>query len=544
MRPIELNFRPFHILTSSERRSPDLQFAMQRFVLLLALLVAIAATSAVLFIDQIPLGVPGEWTWLRVEWTPETTVAAVFAAGAGFVYVGFSLLGVWRMGRAGTLERAGWLAALVVIAFAWLGVTLDAVPVPHGYSRVPWVLYYPRSSGYFWQARYDVEDAKSFLAGYEELMAEGDYLHIGTHPPGLTLGYFGLLRLCESFPALTDALVEAQPPSLSNAFSILQETSPTRGRTLDDQDVACLWLAALLTQLAAVATCVVLYFLARRHHDRATSWITACLWPLVPAVAVFFPKSDVLYALPAVTAAWLWMTACDRQSPLRALASGVVLWSGMMLSLAFVTVAALLGVMSLWEVGTRMKLTEYGRRPFLSVKVVLLAAIGFLAPTFALTGLADVNLFNVWQLNFTNHGQFYEHNSRTWEAWLKVNPLEFATAVGLPLVVTAFWGIVRMLRFGQLSTARGSAAASLLCVWGLLWLSGKNMGEAARLWILIMPWVALTAASAFSGESDDSSEAPPGTALLAGTVLTFQLAAAIMTILRIDGFHFLELLES
>jgi hypothetical protein len=517
---------------------------MSRFLLILALILAVAVTAAILYAEQIPLGVPGEWTWSRVELTSELGIAAAFSATAGFVYVGFCLLGLWRIGRAGGIERAGWLLALVAMGFAWLGVTLDAIPAPHGYSRVPWVLYYPRSSGYFWQARHDVEDAKSFVAGYEELMAEGDFLHIGTHPPGLTLGYLALLRLCESNPPLTETLVEAQPPSLRNAFSILGQTSPRSGHALGAPDVACLWLAALLTQLSAVATCIVLYFLARRHHDRPTSWITACLWPLIPAVAVFFPKSDVLYAFPAVTAAWLWLTACDRQSPLRALASGIVLWIGMMFSLAFLSVAALLGIMSLWEMGTRMQLTEYGRRPFLSIKVLVLGAIGFCAPTLALMALADVNLFNVWRLNYSNHAQFYVENTRTWETWLKVNPIEMAFAVGLPLVVTALWGVGRLLRSGQLSTAKGSAAMSFLCIWGLLWLSGKNMGEAARLWILIMPWVALTAASAFSGDSNDSADAPPGRTLLAGSVLTAQLAVAIITILLIDGFHFAELLAS
>lgn len=519
---------------------------MERTILRVALVLAVGVTAAVLLTDRLPLGVPGEWTWSRVELTRELAISGLLPLAAGVIYVGFALLGALRIGRAGTTERGAWLVTLVVVAFGWLGGALDSVPPPHGYSRVPWVLYYPRSSGYFWQARYDVEDAKTFLAGYEDLLAERDVLHIGTHPPGLTLSYFGLLHLCRSFPSLTDAVLRLQPPGVREGFRLLQEMSQPGEHPLEPADTACLWLAALLTQLAAVSTCVVLYFLARRHFDRRAAWFTACLWPLVPAVAVFFPKSDVVYAFPAVTSAWLWLSACDRQSPLRALGSGIVLWIGMMLSLAFLTVLALLGVMSLWEVRTRTRVTEYGRPRFLSFKILVLAAIGFLVPTIALAVFADVNLFNVWAWNYSNHALFYEEYERNWQAWLKVNPLELAFAVGLPVAVTAVWGIGRLLRSGEWSTARGSAAMSFLCVWGLLWLSGKNMGEAARLWILLMPWVVLAAGGAFANEAE--AEAAETTGLprrwrsLPAWVLIAQLAAALMTILRVDGFHFAELL--
>jgi len=32
-------------------------------------------------------------------------------------------------------------------------------------------------------------------------------------------------------------------------------------------------------------------------------------------------------------------------------------------------------------------------------------------------------------------------------------------------------------------------AGPLVIVWGLLWLTGKNSGEAARIWILFLPWL-------------------------------------------------------
>jgi hypothetical protein len=37
-------------------------------------------------------------------------------------------------------------------------------------------------------------------------------------------------------------------------------------------------------------------------------------------------------------------------------------------------------------------------------------------------------------------------------------------------------------------------ALSLFATWAALWLSGKNMGEAARLWCFLTPWFVIGAA--------------------------------------------------
>jgi methylthioxylose transferase len=513
---------------------------MDRLLARCALVLAVAGTAVVLLSDRIPLGVSGEWTWDRIPLEPASRLAALVALLAGAIYVGFATLGAVRMERAGRLERRAWLLALVGVAFAWLYVALDAIPAPHGYARVPWVLYYPRSSGYFWQARYEVEDASAFLAGYEDLLAEGDYLHIGTHPPGLTLGYYGLLKLFSPYPPLTAAVLSTQPAGAGDSVATIRESPLAGVPPLTSNDEACLWLALLLTQLAAALAALGIYGLAVRNVDRRTAWMAACLWPLVPAVAVFLPKSDVLYAFPAVSAAWLWMSACDRGSILRATLTGLMLWLGMFLSLAFLTIIALIGVMSVWEALTRP--AEVRTRPFLQWHLIVGALVGFAAPTLAIWYFAELNLLHVWQQNLTNHAQFYEHNVRTYSDWLLVNPLELAMAVGLPLALAAALGSWRVARSGLL-TPRSAPAVAFVLVWGALWLSGKNMGEAARLWILIMPWVVLMAAPALAPLAGPEGVSPERSKTCGVWLLIAQCLVLVMTILRVDGFHFGQLLH-
>ena len=251
---------------------------MNARVLGLALLGMVAATGLLLWGTSIPLGVPGEWTWPRLPMTAETVVGACGALIAGFLYVGFVLWGRRGIDGRGRVAVAGQLLMLVAAAFAWLWTVQQCVPPPADLGKVPYVLFYPRSSGYFWQARHEVTDTAHFLAHYEDLLAEEDFLHIGTHPPGLTLGYRGLLVMCESSPGLCEVVLATCPHSVSESLQTITILSAQSGQTVTTADQAVLWLAALITLLAAAATTAGIYVLVRRHFDRTAAWTAAGLW--------------------------------------------------------------------------------------------------------------------------------------------------------------------------------------------------------------------------------------------------------------------------
>ena len=124
------------------------------------------------------------------------------------------------------------------------------------------------------------------------------------------------------------------------------------------------------------------------------------------------------------------------------------------------------------------------------------AAIGWAIPVGSVA-LGRVNLLRVWSWNYRNHAGFYEHYTRTYWKWLLVNPIELAFALAAPLVLAAVLGIAfRELRAGWRRRAAGPYWC-LTAVWVLLWLSGKNMGEAARLWLILMPWAVWLSAGYF-----------------------------------------------
>ncbi len=515
----------------------------------------VVVTWLLLWATTIPLGVPGEWTWPRIAGEADQSIGLLWALTIGTTYVAFVVWGSHRIDHSSRPSAAACLLLLVSAGFAWLWTVQECVSGPANLAKVPYVLFYPRSSGYYWQAWHDGESPSEFLQSYEALLAEQDYLHIGTHPPGLTLGYYGLLSLCNSSPGLSKFVLATCPASASESLATIGALSAQSGMPLSSGDAAALWLASLLTMFAAAGTIGGIYVLVRRHCSAGTSWLVAGLWPLVPAVGMFHPKSDTLFPFIAVTTTACWMRACDRRSLSRAMAAGCLLWMGMLLSLAFATIALLLVVMTLFEWfavphrRTTLSASEVQPPSSLRERLLLLAvgAVGMVVPTLLMAARYDINLINVWQWNLANHALFYDHNPRTWWAWLLESPWELAFSVGLPVSAVALHSLWRLKQSSQWATERASLSLAFIAVWGLLWLSGKNMGEAARLWLLLMPWVVMMTSTTIEQLRSLTPRDRPASGWWQSPttwLLATQMGVCVLTVLRIDGFHFAEMLTS
>ena len=490
----------------------------------------VAATAWLLWGTALPLGIPGEWTWVRLGWEADLPWNLVLTAPAAIAYLAAVFYGSRRLEFAGRAEAMTWVAGLGIAAFAWLWLVQEAGPTPQRLSKGPFVLFYPQSSGYFFKVRYESPALRPFLSGYEQLMAEGDVLHVGTHPPGLFLLFFGLRDACQASPALTDLVLATQPESaqLANESVVENSAASHPPRSVTRSDLAALWLAYLLAQALVAGVVWPLYGLLRRTQTRPVAFLLAAFWPLVPAAAIFLPKSDAAYAGLAVAWLWCWLTAVDRESWGRAATAGALAWCSLLCSLAFLPVFLMGAAAALLE-----PVWSADRRSGW-LRVAGLAAVS--AMTFLLlTGLfwwaTDVNLFRVWLQNYRNHAGFYDQFPRSYLGWLLLNPPELLIAAGVPLCLLAVAGLAGLSRSGSRERA---LACGIAGVWGLLWLTGKNSGEAARLWLPFMPWLAILAGPAV--RSLGASLAAPQRILFLGLVL--QMLAQLLTVLRVGGFHF------
>ena len=540
------------------------------------LLPALAVICGVCF-GSFPLGVPDEWQWNRVPPTEPLWLALGPLLVTAALYLGFTWIGAQRVERSRPGGLSTWICGLFFCGFTWLWIAQEAAPDNYQLSKTVWILYFRGSSGYFSEANEQAGDLPAYLAGYERKMSAGDVLHIGTHPPGLTVAFRGLLGLCREYPPLVDFALATQPESVRSAFDALNSTR-FRPQLLTNVERAVLWLAALTVHLGAALTIVPLFGLLRRTCSRRASWLAVAFWPSLPALALFLPKADCLYPLLATSFLWLWLTALAHQSRSLAVLAGLALWVCLTLTLAFLPIALIALLAGYWTIARSRQRPQFATeisirtspdsRPTIGQELSenirrLLPAIGcgsvgFAVPCLASWWFLKLNLLTVWWLNLQNHAGFYQQFPRTYWKWLLVNPVEWTVAAGVPLSVLAIWSILKQCRQpdGYSADARlpGYVWAWLLTL-GLLWLSGKNMGEAARLWIIFMPFLVWSAGLLFQQAAPvrvvgnrgiDSPETapcamPPADSLLSGNGWIFALAVQFITtaviVTQVAGFQ-------
>jgi len=505
-------------------------------VRLLVSLFGALATIGLIWFSDLPLGIPGEWTWPRASVAADfiwSLIPACFWIAVLGAYVWFGSIAMDDRRQSRVWQQVAWLTGLALVSFGTLGGLRESAPMEYRSAKIALVLYFPGSSGYFTEAR-KVRSTAEFLSGYSEVVSQGDVLHQGTHPPGLIVGYRGLMWFCES-NWLRGVLLATMPSDLREAFRIISDGArKTGGSQLSEHDRCVLWLAGLMMQACAAATVVPLYALLRLHTSRVTTWYLVSFWPLVPAITVFLPKSDVCFPFLGCSVLALWLYGLRSRSSWLCFTAGATFWIGMTLSLALLPVGCLAGLLTIWNFWSseRGAWRSESNNRFL---VGLFAAFcGFLTPTLWLWLGTGCNLFLIWGWNLQNHAGFYQQFPRTYWKWLLVNPVELMFALGLPLSLLSISGIWQTLKHPRRMSS-GPGWASLM-TWVLLWVSGKNSGEAARLWIFLMPWAIWIAADGWDQSANDVTRLDQRRkwALLWGC----QGIATLATVSRVVGFHF------
>jgi hypothetical protein len=217
------------------------------------------------------------------------------------------------------------------------------------------------------------------------------------------------------------------------------------------------------------------------------AWAAASLWALAPAANLFQPDADTTYPLLS-TMAWslaAWAARIGRGTgrlPMASLglaaASGLVMAFGIMFTLAFLPV----GFIAALIIGT-------DRSVGLPARLTLIAAagVGFLASVAAAWLATGANPFVVWSWNLHHHARFYDEYPRTYSIWLWANAIELAIAIGLPTVV---WFLIGLTAPRSIPRVVWCTLLTLI----LVDLTGRNMGEVARLWMLFTPPLLVAAA--------------------------------------------------
>jgi hypothetical protein len=504
---------------------------LYRFIILLATVLG----AMLLLSPWPPLGVTGEWVWPRHALPADLLEALdrlLWPVICGVVVATFCATGWRRIKHAGQLQQSLLVLVLTGLSFFWLNAVRQAAPSPHRELRPLWILFDRFASGYFFEATFNVTSTKEMLADYEARIAKGDVLHEGTHPPGLLLFNRGLLRLTETSPAIVRFSEILQNQESVRMFRQV-EAEARISRPLSKPELAALHLSALLSTLLAAMTVIPVFGVTRRLADATTAWQAAALMITVPTIGVFVPRSDVVYACSGMFLTWFTVAGLLTENRLHrwlcSVLAGLSLFGCLLLSLAHVPIIVMLAIFTFGFV-----LQNWKHRIRHACELTLVAAASFVLLCGIWQLWTHCNLFNVWQMNLSNHAGFYAQSVRTWSAWFLTNPLELAMSIGLPMASMALMLLGRIIQIAFAEGLRGLTISRLFAVacaftWILLWLSGKNMGEAARLWCFVTPWMSIIAAQAIEPDTKNARR----TWLM---LLVMQLLTATITVGRVSGF--------
>jgi len=469
-------------------------------ILLLAIQVNLVVGLAVAIRSRtMPLGVRGEWEWLRITTAPSLGFV-VIAVGSVTLYALYVAAALSRI-QQGKSARS-WLVGLVPMAvLAQVGLQVGA---PSGYGLAKWALALtsPGSSGYYTVAKRHMRDLPTFLIRYPAWIKEQDALHVGTHPPGLFVVSWTVLRVMEADPKLARGAARLFPPSLDLAF---RSVSPER--PLPDADRAALTMMGALVLLCCSATALPLYALAHSRLSPSASWVAASLWPVVPAAILFQPTADTAFPLLATSA--IALAAWSRRSWGLAILAGIVLGLGTSFTLAFFPVGLIVACIIIVEPNH-----EWRRKSIL----VMLIGAGFLGLTMAVWALTQANPFAIWRANAANHARFYNEYHRSYWPWVVENPIELAIAIGVPTLVWIATGL----------HSAPKVAWATVGVLILLTLTGKNLSEVARLWLPLMPPLLLFAGQGFERRSSRPIDLAATIGLLGAQTLVLEATIQVV----------------
>ncbi len=426
-----------------------------------------------------PLGVPGEWEWLRLGDTIQVGFVSLgIAALAVLAFAGFAALGVRSLARTdrGSTEVA-WVSALALASILVQGAVQEGAP--EGYGLAKWIIALENSgsSGYQTVAKTAMPGGLGpFLRDYPTWIKAQDSLHIGTHPPGLFVLARSIADLSRANPDLARWVVDHAPGS-----SGLAVRASRASEMLSRGHAAALVLTGALTLVGSALTVVPLYLLARATGSRGLAWSSATLWPLMPSALMFQPTADTAFPLLAVSAmaCAVWAVRSSRRTTRFSLSflSGLTLALGMELTLAFLAVGLVVAIILGAASG------QGGWRSMIAL--VASTGLGFLLATIAWWASTSANPFSIWWTNQAHHAEFYRGYPRSRLAWAWVNLIESTVAVGL---ASSAWAVLGLSTRPRTIPAAAWATLAILIV---LTVSGRSLSEVSRLWLPMYPAILL-----------------------------------------------------
>ncbi len=432
-----------------------------------------------------PAPATSEWHWLyelRPQsryWLPVLSAIAVW------------LFAVWWLRQQRPLVGLG-LAGLVVGSLL-LQLSLVYAHRPQIAAELVDRTLSTETNGYFTVAA-ATTDLNTLLREFPQAMPILPSEHTRTHPPGLILAQWLTIRAGAAASPLASFIY----PLRCTDLWLLNQPVPT---------ASALAIWAFLPLLAAAFTAVPLYFLGSQLYDANTARLAAIFGTTLPALLIFAPTPDQLFALLSAIILLLWLVAVQRRSAPYAFLTGLLLSLTTFFSFGNGALLLVLTVFALFHPNLKSKILNLKWSFWFVIGLASLWLIYWLGWGVPPWAVARVGLQQHYEL---------VTSLRRYDWWVAYNLLDLLIFAG-PVVVLGFAAAL-LTAIRRLATRTNSLADGLIlalaCLILALDLSGSARGEVGRLWLFFMPLLAVVSAgqlvslSAFQHFSLSASQPP------------------------------------
>jgi len=448
---------------------------------------AAVVAAVLLWLDWLPLGVLGQWVWMRrvavVVPGPELAVALGIVVGVSVV-----VLAVLRSDLQLTRTVATLLLVVIFAASIIAAVGLVASD-PDLWANGALAVISDTSMGYYGQALSlsGVSDAFSYYSARVASSRLPD--RVRTHPPGPIIFFYLLRQWLEYAPGVIDW---GETALAQRGISPAQFHGIARGLTqmpLSRRDVTLAVPIAFILSVLGAAVVLPAYGIGTVAFDRRTGLVAALLAGTVPSLLHFVPSIDGIGAVLALSYLWLWMLAVRRAEVwlyiLAALgATAMLLWS---FGYAILLVLAVIMAIPVWgqtypdEMSRHLRGVAWGVLVFAAVHQLLSSGL-------------EYNILIALPASVAVHRQVLATAGRSYWLWLPMNLYDFLLFMGPALATMSVAAIYNGLEQQRWPALPQGLVIGLLVIVALLLLSGSTRGEVGRIWVFLMPLAALPVA--------------------------------------------------
>ena len=355
-----------------------------------------------------------------------------------------------------------------VLVLLNIGMLLSLINMTEGgLTNVYGIINSPNAAGYFTEA-VRIKSASAFLADYHNLVPELEK-HAKTHPPGAIVFAWKINNL----------LIGKEEFNKYIANRFMQDDD--LGILTARKRTGLFVLSIIITLITALTTSSI-YILSKSMYGHKNALVASTLWTLIPAPLLFYPSLDSMYAIFSALIIYFFYKTLNSKDITWPLLTGTVLAVSLFFTYSFLFFLVFFSLVYLFLL-LRKDITV---KPLIKKSLLIIAPIAI----FYLI-LYFVYRFNSIQTFIQIIRMVIEDTAshkRPYLIWMFFNIFEFITFMGIPIAIL-------FITKAYDSKEKKTIILSYIIAVLLFNVSGVVLGEAARIWIFLMPLFVVFAAN-------------------------------------------------